>query len=342
MHRKLQSQERINLQRRHKKERDKRICDRIKAVLLYDKGYSYSETAEILLLDDETIRRHVQDYFSNNKLAPENGGSSTQLSVTESKQLIKHLKNETYRHVKCICAYVKNRFGLIYSISGMTNWLKAQGFRYKKPNPVPAKSNQEMQESFINEYEALKKKAAKKEPIYFIDSVHPEHQTRLAHGWIMKGERKNIKTTAKQFRVNIMGAICLNGHKVIYDQTDKVNEASIMHFLYKLRKHHEGKYFVHLILDNAGYHHSKRVQDFAKELGIQLHYLPPYSPNLNPIERLWKIMHEHVTYNRYYEKFSDFTEAIKYFFRHIGKKKALLKARINDSFQKTRLPNFAS
>ena len=71
----LTSTERQKLIQRHRKERDKRICDRIKAVLAYDDGYSYSEIAQILLLDDETIRRHIDDYQQNKKLDTENGGS---------------------------------------------------------------------------------------------------------------------------------------------------------------------------------------------------------------------------------------------------------------------------
>ncbi len=64
MEQKLTAQERAELQIRHKKERDKRVCDRIKAVLAYDDGYSYCEISRILLLDDATIRRHIDDYFS--------------------------------------------------------------------------------------------------------------------------------------------------------------------------------------------------------------------------------------------------------------------------------------
>ena len=70
----LTTQERIALKQHHKLCRDKFICDRIKAVLLYDQGYSYRQIASILLLDDETIRRHVKDYFTTKKLSPDNGG----------------------------------------------------------------------------------------------------------------------------------------------------------------------------------------------------------------------------------------------------------------------------
>lgn len=69
----------------------------------------------------------------------------------------------------------------------------------------------------------------------------------------------------------------------------------------------------------------------------ELYYLPPYSPNLNPIERLWKIMHENTTYNRYYAKLSEFTDNIIGFFENIGKYKSIIQARINDNFQRLKL-----
>ena len=139
-----------------------------------------------------------------------------------------------------------------------------------------------------------------------------------------------------------MGAVCLANHRVVYQQSDKVNEVTIQSFLTHLRKQHPGNKKIHLIWDNAGYHRSIAVQTHAKTLKIELHYLPPYSPNLNPVERLWKLMHEHVTYNQYYETFNDFTEAIKHFFRHISKKKTILRSRITDKFQMLEKPSFAS
>jgi transposase len=114
MKQKLTPIEREKLQKQHRKERDKRTCDRIKAVLAYDDGYSYSEIARILLLDDETIRRHIEDYFKRKKLSPEQGGSEGYLSQSETLLLIAHLKDRTYLYVKEICAYVENFFKKTY------------------------------------------------------------------------------------------------------------------------------------------------------------------------------------------------------------------------------------
>jgi transposase len=135
--------------------------------------------------------------------------------------------------------------------------------------------------------------------------------------------------------------ICLNGYKVVTTQAESVDSDSIAGFFCELRKRHPGKEKIHIILDQAPYHRDEDLQIFAKSLGIILHYLPPYSPNLNPVERLWKIMHEHVTYNKYYETFQDFNDAVLDFFRNIGRKKCLLRSRINDNFQTLDLAQLA-
>ena len=109
-----------NLIQRHGQKRDKRICDRIKAVLFFDNGYSYSEIAQLLLLDDETIRRHINDYQQENKLTTHNGGSNGKLSERETRELIEHLAEVAYLRIKDICHYAKLQYNKQYSISKMT------------------------------------------------------------------------------------------------------------------------------------------------------------------------------------------------------------------------------
>lgn len=326
----------------HKREQKGKIRDRIKAILLYDSGYTYTEISRILLLDDESIRRHVEDYCSKLKIKPENGGSEGKLTKSETQSLIAHLNEVTYLYVKDICAYVRSTFAKEYSVSGMTKWLHAHGFAYKKPHAVPAKANKEQQSKFIAHYKRLKKNSGNRELIYFADSVHPQHQTQLVYGWISKGIRKEMPTTPYQKRLNFIGGICLKGHRFTYHQADKVNAETICDFLWKLRQANPGKFKVHLIWDNAKYHRNAKVTAFAKELGIKLHYLPPYSPNLNPVERVWKLMHESVRYNQYYGKFSEFSDATLGFFKNIGRKKRLLRERITDNFQLLHSPLFAT
>ena len=139
-----------------------------------------------------------------------------------------------------------------------------------------------------------------------------------------------------------MGGICLSNHKVVYKDAEKIEGDSIILFLKRLRSTNKDAGKIHVIWDNAGYHRSHRVKEHAKILSIELHYLPPYSPNLNPIERLWKIMHEAVSYNTYYATYSEFTEATRKFFRNIGRRKKILRSRITDNFHTIHSPVFAS
>ena len=164
----LSSTQCLALITRHRHERDRRICDRIKAVLLYDDGYSYSAIARILLVDDETIRRHLADYLTADKLVTTNGGSAGKLNDQQQAELTRHLRGFTYLYVKDICRYVKKTYAIRLSLSGMRAWLKRVGFRYKKPHGVPAKAEAAAQQAFIDDYQQLK---AQNEPIYFADSV---------------------------------------------------------------------------------------------------------------------------------------------------------------------------
>ena len=93
----LSTGERENLKAQHKKERDKRICYRINAVLLADMGWSNQQIAEALLLSDESIRQHIQDYQEIRKIKPENGGSISKLNANQTEVLLRHLQEHTYQ-----------------------------------------------------------------------------------------------------------------------------------------------------------------------------------------------------------------------------------------------------
>ena len=87
--------------------------------------------------------------------------------------------------------------------------------------------------------------------------------------------------------------------------------------LTRLERANPDKRTIHVILDNAPVNRGRDVRAWLErpECRIKVMYLPPYAPNLNPIERLWKVMHEHVTHNRYYPTFRAFAEAVMRFFK---------------------------
>ena len=97
---------------------------------------------------------------------------------------------------------------------------------------------------------------------------------------------------------------------------------------------------IHVVCDNGRSNKNKKLQEYLETSKIKIHYLPPYSPNLNPIERLWKVLRERKTYNKCYEKFADFkTEIRNFFFEEIPKIKNELTKRINDNFQRIQINN---
>lgn len=316
----------------HKRERDGRIRDRIKAVLLINKGYTYQQIAEILLLDDDTVRRHVQEYLDSEKLKNNNKGSESKLNKQQTIELISYLQNNTFMNVKPIIKHVKNKYGIKYSKSGMTTWLNEHGFSYKKPHPLPAKFNNQKQEEFVKLLHALKDEG---NPLYFLDATHPEHQSKLDYGWIYKGSSKAIPTTATQKRVHIFGALSYLSNELTIIEDETINSQSVIAILEKLKFKHKPREIINCVLDNAKYQKSLVIQEYiAANPNIKLHYLPAYSPNLNLIERLWKFMHKHVTNNCYYERFEHFRYSLLLFLRNIDEFKNDLKNLLTFKFQK--------
>ena len=128
-------------------------------------------------------------------------------------------------------------------------------------------------------------------------------------GYIYGLTRRFVKTFSGRKRYNVLGALNFVTKKVTVVANDTyIKAAEICEMLEKLAVEYAGKP-LHIILDNARYQKCKIVTNLALELGIALHYIPPYSPNLNPIERLWKHVKSKLR-TKYYDQFYDFKKTI--------------------------------
>lgn len=322
------------LEAQHRKCRDRRICDRIRCVLLSAKGWSTRMIAQSQLIDETTVRRHLNDWLNDEKLKPENGGSDSHLNEVQTAELVAYLTDNLLPTTQAIIELVDEWWGIRYTVPGLNKWLHRNDFSYKKPTGVPHKFSAEAQLAFVEAYNQLKSDVGD-EPILFIDGVHPTQGTKLAYGWMPKGRKTVVETTGSRTRLNIMGALNLNdiGSTVIREY-DSINSLNIGQFFIAIRETYPITQKVHIILDGAGYHRSELVNDWAVVMNIELHYLPPYSPNLNPIERLWKVMNEEVRNNRYFATAKEFREEILAFFRErLPALADALSRRINDNFQ---------
>jgi transposase len=284
-------------------------------------------------------------YRSSKKLKPENGGSYSKLSPKQEKMLEEHLQKHVYLYVKDIVAYVKATFNIQYSVSGLRHWLLSHGFSYKKPAIVPGKANMKEQKEWIEKYKELKRDLPSDETICFIDGVHPTHNTIVAYGWIKKGTRKEIATNSGRSRLNLSGAIDALSNKLIINEDITLNAVSTIAFFQKIEAAYPTMKRINVFCDNARYYKNKQVHVYLRNSKIKLHFLPPYSPNLNPIERLWKWLKQRVLYNSYYEEFEDFRNAVLGFLEglssldpnsYLGKE---LSRKVRDKFRPIGAPN---
>lgn len=199
---------------------------------------------------------------------------------------------------------------------------------------MPAKADSQQQTDFIQYYENLMNTLPKDEPIEFGDGVYPTMATKVTYGWIRKGTSKCIEMTASRTCMNLFGAISLETMKVTISSYETIDSSAMEQHFKKLREKYPKARKTHLIVDRGSYNTSYQTRECAGEYDIVLHHLPPYSPNLNPTERLWKVMNEVVRNNQYFKTAYEFKKAILDFFEITWDKIALsMVDRINNNFQ---------
>jgi transposase len=210
------------------------------------------------------------------------------------------------------------------------------GFEYKRPQSLPAQADEAKQAGFIEAYEKLLRGLADDEAVYFADGVHPEYQSRPAHGWVRKGDKVALRRTSGRKRINLHGALNLENFHCPLVQAEKINAASTIALFERLEADNPGKRWIHVIADNARYHHARLVRQWLERPGcrIKLIFQPAYAPHLNAIERLWGVMHREVTHNTFYATFAQFTEAIDDFFaRRLPRQWQIWRDTITDNFR---------
>lgn len=323
------------LEEAHRAAQQKRAADRIKTILLLNEGYSYETIAHILRLDDTTARRYLKEFKEqgiDGLLEDHYHGSSGFLTTLQEQELTTHLKEHIYQTVKSVMVYVNTAYNKNYSIEGMTHLLHRLGFVYKKTKQIPGKVDLIKQELFKQEYQQLKKTKQSEDKIYFVDATHPQHNNMPFYGWIYKGTIKTTKTNTGRERLNLNGALNLENLDITILSEKTINTHAMMRLMLSLEeKQKTGEIF--LVVDNASYNHSYELQLFLTDhKRIHLKYLPPYSPNLNIIERLWKFFHRK-HHDKYFEKFKDFEETVLIFFKNINQYNQELKTLLTDSFQ---------
>lgn len=149
------------------------------------------------------------------------------------------------------------------------------------------------------------------------DPMHQTHNNENGYMWQIKGKEgtKKVKSNTGRRRLNILGAINMVDLDIVPFLTEEnCNKETIKVFLHEVKKTYPKAEKITLFLDNARYQRNYEVQEYAKDIGITLEFMPPYSPNLCLIERLWKFFKKKVIKNKYYEEWEEFYNFVCCFF----------------------------
>jgi transposase len=317
-----------------------RLARRANALVLLDDGMGCEQVARVLLLDDDTIRRWHGAFAEGGRKALmrfEAGGSACALSEAQQEKLVAWVRATSPRSTRQIGAWIASEFGVEYdSRSGLVALLHRLGLAYRKPEIIPRHLDENKQRAFIRLYEKLLNSLAADEVVVFADAVHPTHAARAAGCWAAEDETLAIEQTTGRQRLNIHGAIDLETGKTKMIEVEAVDAASTIKLLEALEALYSTTALIHVFLDNARYHHAKIVQEWLAQSGrrITLHFVPSYCPHLNPIERLWALMHQTLTHNKTYPTCREFADALLDFLRNeVPRKWGELCDSVTDNFR---------
>lgn len=212
---------------------------------------------------------------------------------------------------------INEQFDLNLKTKTISKWMKSHGYKPYKPKSVPGKSDP-VQQKLYRDYvlENLIQGALEdKYLLYFADGVHLIYGYMGQKCWAK--ERPKLRSSYGRKRFNCLGFLDAKTFQVTTITNDTyLNSQSLIDGMVKLRYEHPGKQII-IVLDNAGYQHNEWVKKCAEYVGVKLSFLPPYSPNLNLIERLWKFLKKKVVTNKYYDSFSDFCYSVENFLDNV-------------------------
>jgi Transposase and inactivated derivatives len=302
-------------------------CPKIRKRLhvLYIKGTTKMRNKQVGLLLDvhpNSVSRYIRIYKADGF----EGICKTYYRINRSRlesykqTIIDDFTNTPLRSISHAVSRIKLLTGIEIKPTRVRVFLRRHGFKYRKMSAIPGKVNVEKQRQWLEKDLTPAIKQAEKGEIHllFSDAAHFTLSAFLCMIWSVK--RVFLKTSHGRNRINVLGAVdAITKEITTLINTTYITATTIMDFLEKLKEKYSDKPIV-MVLDNAKYQHCNLVKEKAEKLGITLMFLPPYSPNLNIIERLWKFTKKKILYAKYYDTAEKFHMTIRAFFEQINKK----------------------
>ena len=311
----LSATERVLLQQAQRACRGQAGYVPVTVLLMLDHGRAAAAIAQDLGLDESTVYRYAGAYRDQGlvaMLAAERPGYAGLLSAEQAAALRAEIGRTLYTDCRQLVAWLAAAHGVRYSVSGLTDCLHRLGFSYKKTTAVPCEATAAAQTAFLADTLAplLAQAAAGTAAVYFADAAHPTHNTRATHVWTETGRERPLLTVSGRERVNLNAALnALVPTQLHVDETDCVNAESAQRLYEKvLAAHPQGP--VYVVCDNARYYKNKALAAWLVGKRLVQVFLPPYSPNLNLIERFWKFLRQKIINTCFYRTKGAFRDAV--------------------------------
>jgi transposase len=188
--------------------------------------------------------------------------------------------------------------GIALSISHVRTLLLEMGCRRGRPRPalrIPVRGRRRILENIAR----LVKRASPKQEVFYMDEADIDLNPRIGLAYIKRGHQPLVFTPGKNRKRYVAGALNARTGSLVNSYSEKKNSGLFISLLERLQSVYRRAETLHLILDNYIIHKSRQTLSWLGRIGhrVVLHFLPPYSPESNVIERLWKQMHDHVTRN---------------------------------------------
>jgi transposase len=292
------------------------VCDRHKKKLLvitmHQQGAQHGFIADCLRISPTTLIGYLKEYQEGGLPAVLEDRYYRPSSALEPfwQCLICSFKAAPVANAKAAVARIEAMTGVRLSESQCRRVMKKMGMSLKKTAPIPGKADAQLQFDFYQSelLPRLAEAGCGKRKVFFVDAAHFVLGAFLGLVWCFA--RPFIKTSAGRQRYSVLGAIDSHSRELVSIRTTgNVNAALVCELLAKIRELHPVQ-TISLVMDNARYQHCREVMERAATLNIELLFLPAYSPNLNLIERLWKLVKKRCLTNMYYQDFASFRTAI--------------------------------
>jgi transposase len=338
----LTAEQEKEIERRRKATLDRRIYQRLTAVLAIASGKTREEVAELLGISLTQLGEWLR-VFRNKGLdalcETHYKGDPGKLTPDQVAQLKAKVSTGCFRNSDQIRDWIESTFGVHYSSSGVKDLLKRIGVTYHKVSGFLWKGNPDKQHAFVERVARHKREMrcpdAKRTRRYYVDACHPIWGLDLVFCcWLLLGQRLLVGMGSGRKRLNILGAYCPDDHEYVdYRLTrDNINGEQFVNFLRLLRSlHPETEKFI-LYVDGAKYYSSPVVKEWLKRHPeFLLSQIPPYSPNVNLIERMWKFMRAKALC-KWHKTFEDMQTAVSEVLDHLDKYRTELQTLMTEKF----------